>query len=69
MKMLRKIIFTNSLINNQGLLRHFSAKASTAVKEKYDIHAGVLIERLPVISKNFNELENEVMVRFNKILI
>ena len=37
--------------------------ASTiAQKERWDLHVGVLIERLPIISKQFNEIEAEFMV-------
>lgn len=64
--MLRKLILQN-LIRIQ--CRSFSAQAQPAVKEKYDIYAGVLIERLPIISKKFNEIENEVMVRKKKLLL
>lgn len=58
--MLRKI-FSQNLIIYQS--RSLSAQAKTATKDKYDIFAGVLIERLPIISKKFNEIENEVLVR------
>jgi hypothetical protein len=58
--MLRKIISQN-LITYQ--CRWLSAQAKPATKDKYDIFAGVLIERLPIVSKKFNEIENEVMVR------
>lgn len=54
--MLRKLFFSNSLIHCRGLA------AQVAAKDKYDIFAGVLIERLPIISKSFNEIEKEVMV-------
>lgn len=58
--MLRK--FSNFLIIQRGGIRNLSTEAKVLTKEKYDIHASVLIERLPIISKKFNELENEVMV-------
>lgn len=58
--MLRKLISQN-LITSQ--CRWLSAQAKPATKDKYDIFAGVLIERLPIVSKKFNEIENEVLVR------
>lgn len=57
--MLRRII-QNSLIKQ---CRSLSASSKPITKEKYDLFAGVLIERIPIISKKFNEIENEVMVR------
>lgn len=65
--MLRKLILQN-LIAYQS--RGLAAQAKAATKEKYDIFAGVLIERLPIVSKKFKEIENEVLVRIfhNKYL-
>lgn len=57
--MLRKIIISKSLINQT---RKLSTGAKVATKEKYDLYAGVLLERLPIVSKKLNDLENEVMV-------
>lgn len=38
-------------------------KVSNAVpKEKWDIFSGILIERLPIISKSLNNIETEYMV-------
>jgi hypothetical protein len=56
--MLKKI-FTNTLIIQS---RRLSTVAKCGSKDKYDLYAGVLIERLPIISKKFNEIENEVLV-------
>lgn len=37
--------------------------ASTAApKERWDLCVGVLVERLPIVSKKFNEIETEFMV-------
>lgn len=36
--------------------------SSAAPKERWDLCVGVLIERLPVVSKDFNEIEKEFMV-------
>lgn len=42
--------------------------ASTAAgKERWDLCVGVLIERLPVVTKKLNDIENEVMVSYNII--
>lgn len=43
--------------------------ASTAPrKERWDLCVGVLIERLPVVSKKLNEVELEFMVSSNQFL-
>jgi hypothetical protein len=48
------------LFNRSLIFRH----ASTATpKERWDLCVAVLVERLPIISKSFNEIENEMMVR------
>lgn len=42
------------------VLRHASTKATAASKsaiEKWDIYAGVLVERLPVITKTLSPIE------------
>lgn len=36
---------------------------STVVKPKWDIHVGVLVERLPIITKTLNSMELDVQVR------
>lgn len=36
---------------------------STVVKPKWDIHVGVLVERLPIITKTLNSMELNVKVR------
>lgn len=39
-----------------------SAVTSEKTKEKWDLYAGVLVERLPVISKSLNKIEQEYSV-------
>lgn len=34
---------------------------------KWDLYAGVLVERLPVISKSFNKIEKEYLVKTKAI--
>lgn len=60
--MLRKLILNSSktLIISS---RKCSAATQTKPKEKFDLFASVLIERLPIVSKKLNEIETEVMVR------
>lgn len=36
--------------------------SSVAPKERWDLHVGVLIERLPIVTKKLNDIELEVMV-------
>ena len=36
--------------------------SNAAPKEKWDIFSGILIERLPIISKSLNNIETEYMV-------
>lgn len=38
-------------------------------KEKWDLFAGVLVERLPVITKSLTPMEKEFKVRKNSILM
>ena len=49
-------IFTKTLAYNARL------SSTTAPGEKFDLKVGVLVERLPVISKELNEIEKEMMV-------
>lgn len=58
--MIRKLFSSHFLIT-QG--RNLSTEAKNTAKEKYDLYAAVLIERLPIVSHKFNELEIEVMVK------
>lgn len=37
--------------------------SAAAQKEIWDLHVGVLIERLPILTTKFNELEADVAVR------
>jgi len=41
--------------------------SSVAQKERWDLCVGVLIERLPVVSKKFNEIENDLMKTLSRI--
>ncbi|KAI8118776.1 mitochondrial, 39S ribosomal protein L46 [Lucilia cuprina] len=45
--------------NNQEVARTFASSAASGKQEKWDLYAGVLVERLPVVSKEFNEIEKE----------
>lgn len=36
--------------------------STAAPKEKWDLYVGVLVERLPIVSKKFNEIESDFMV-------
>lgn len=45
--------------NSQEVARTFASTAATEKKEKWDLYAGVLVERLPIVSKEFNEIEKE----------
>ncbi|KAG4081158.1 hypothetical protein HA402_014606 [Bradysia odoriphaga] len=44
-----------------------SAVASEQVKEKWDLYAGVLVERLPVISKSLTKIEQEYSEHLKQI--
>ncbi|XP_061388338.1 large ribosomal subunit protein mL46-like [Musca vetustissima] len=61
--MLRRatVILTNQVrLNTLSLSRPFaSAPGAAAKQEKWDLYAGVLVERLPVVSKELNALEKE----------
>jgi hypothetical protein len=48
------------LLKPSLILRHAS---TAAPKDRWDMCVGVLIERLPVVSRKFNEIETEMMVR------
>lgn len=43
------------------------AASTAAPKEKWDLCVGVLVERMPVISKKLNAVEEEMKVRENKL--
>lgn len=51
----------NILINPS---RSLCLRPKTDSKPKYDLLVGVLLERLPVVSKKFNEIEREVLVKY-----
>lgn len=40
---------------------------SNVTKEKWDLYAGVLVERLPIITKSLNSLEADYQVRFYNV--
>ncbi|XP_065359431.1 large ribosomal subunit protein mL46 [Calliphora vicina] len=44
---------------SQEFARTFASTAAAGKQEKWDLYAGILVERLPVVSKEFNELEKE----------
>ncbi|KAH8408742.1 hypothetical protein KR215_011795 [Drosophila sulfurigaster] len=52
-------------ISAKQLARTQSTAATGAAKEKWDLYAGVLVERLPVVSKTLNPLER----RFQDMLL
>ena len=62
--MLRKIIQNTLIIQS----RRLASVAKSGTKEKYDLYAGVLIERLPIVSKKFNDIENEVLVNYDFLI-
>lgn len=49
------------------------AASTAAPKEKWDLYVGVLVERLPVITKKLNAIEEEMKVsenfRFTRIFV
>lgn len=60
-------MITKSVLGNGRaiLMRYASTKATAAsapVKEKWDIYAGVLVERLPVITKTMAPIEAKFKV-------
>lgn len=61
MQSLRKIVSVSLRVTRQPT-RCYS-QPGPAVKEKWDLAAGVLIERLPVISRDFSAFEQEYAVR------
>jgi len=63
---------TKSMISNgsAGPLqssRQLATVAATNKREKWDIFAGVLVERLPIIAKNLNKLETEYQQLLDQI--
>lgn len=43
----------------QETTRTFASTAAAGKQEKWDLYAGVLVERLPIVSQKFNQLEQE----------
>lgn len=63
--MIRNILSKMMVVQNVQPLR----KVSKAVpKEKWDIFSGILIERLPIISKSLNNIETEYMVSLENVM-
>lgn len=60
--MIRSLITKSGLSKNLFQLRSCSSLAGS--KEKYDLFAGVLVERHPVITKELKDIEKEYLVRF-----
>lgn len=62
--MLRRAV--KSFLSHSSSHRVNAAAMSAATNEepnkKWDLYAGVLVERLPVISKSLNEIEQEYLV-------
>lgn len=58
--MLRKVISSAFLNNNLSILRR--TVTTTTKTEKWDLFSGVLIERLPVITKSLTSMELEFQV-------
>lgn len=61
--MLRRILNT-IVINGASHQRLSCVKMSTTNKEKWDLLAGVLVERLPIITKSLTPMEKEYQVLF-----
>lgn len=57
--MIRNILSKMLVVQNVQPLRNVS---NAVPKEKWDIFSGILIERLPIISKSLNNIETEYMV-------
>lgn len=52
------------ITENNGISHRFKTTIpSNVAKEKWDLFAGVLVERLPVVSKSLNGLETEYQVK------
>lgn len=63
-KMIRQVF--RSLLVNRGLgqvqLVKESTLAAAAKKDNWDLYAGVLVERLPIVTKPLNDLEKDFQV-------
>lgn len=58
--MLRQAV--NTLLLNPATQKMKSKPMSAVTKECWDLYAGVLVERLPVITKALNPIETEYQV-------
>jgi len=59
LRIITKSLISNGCAGSWRSCRQFAAVAATNRQEKWDIFAGVLVERLPVIAKELNKLETE----------
>lgn len=67
--MLRRAVKT-LLVNGPGANSAIKGAAMSAVRqEKWDLYAGVLLERMPIITKALEPIEKEYLVRVGLILI
>lgn len=64
-KMFRKLIQLS--INQQLIKVRTNSTTSTGVKEKWDLYAGVLIERHPIVSKTLTPLEKQYQTYLSQI--
>lgn len=55
-----KILLPNSTYSQYNIK---SAPMSAVRKEKWDLYAGVLIERLPIVTKTLEPFEKEIQVK------
>lgn len=61
--MIRSLIVKTVANRSLLQLRNYSALAATKTKEKYDLFAGILVERHPIITKELKDIEKEYLVR------
>lgn len=65
LRILSRALATHSAAGQSQLRSMSSAAAATPTKQKWDLYAGVLVERLPVVSKPLTSLEVEYQVCSN----
>jgi len=58
--MIRKIVTT---VISKNILQINRNVTNIAKKEKWDLYAGVLVERLPIITKSLTPIETEFKVK------
>jgi hypothetical protein len=59
--MIRNLVAKNIVFRNLVQPRNVTTASQT--KEKWDLFAGVLVERMPIITKELNSMEKEYLVR------